>query len=102
MLIRIRPVKVGLPQMWDPKFANYLRAVSAKDPVNMDCNSGNPVGMAVCQVSALDGRRTTASDALLHSPPTNLTIMTNSPVEKIIFDQGSPRAIGVEVLGKKC
>ena len=98
----LRPLKVGLPQMWDPEFGNYLRAISGKDPINQDHNSGNPLGMAVAQFSALEGRRTTASDALLHSPPTNLTIMTNSAVTKIIFDQDSRRAVGVEASGKKC
>ena len=102
MLIQSRPVKVGLPQMWDPEFGNYLRAISVKDPINLDNNSGNPLGMAISQVSALDGRRTTASDALLHSPPTNLTIMTNTAVAKIIMNQNSQRAVGVETLGEKC
>ena len=102
MLIQIRPLKVGLPQIWDAEFGNYLRAISANDAINLDHNSGNPLGMAVCQVSALDGRRTTASDAFLYSPPTNLTIMTNSPVAKIVFDQGSLKAVGVETSEKKC
>ena len=102
MLIHNRPLKVGLPQMWDPEFGDYLSAISVNDPINQDHNSGNPLGMAVSQVSARDGRRTTASDALLHSPPTNLTIMTNSPVAKIIFDQNSQKAVGVEASGKKC
>ncbi|CAF9922341.1 MAG: hypothetical protein HETSPECPRED_005044 [Heterodermia speciosa] len=95
------PLKVGLPQIWDAEFGNYLRAISANDAINLDHNSGNPLGMAVCQVSALDGRRTTASDAFLHSPPTNLTIMTNSPVAKILFDQNSLKAVGVETSEKK-
>ena len=102
ILIQVRPLKVGLPQMWDPEFGHYLRGISAKDSINMDHNSGNPLGMAICQVSALDGRRTTASDALLHSPPANLKIMTNSAVDRIIFDRSSPKAIGVELSGKKC
>ena len=58
--------------------------------------------MAIAQFSALNGRRTTASDALLHDPPANLTIMTNSAVDRIVFDSSSQKAIGVESSGKQC
>ena len=56
-------------------------------------------GMSVCQVSALDGRRTTASDAFLSAAPANLTIVTDAAVERILFE--SQKAVGVEIPGKK-
>lgn len=57
--------------------------------------------MAVCQISALNGRRTTASGAFLPASavPTNLTILTDTAVERILFD--NRKAVGVEIAGKK-
>ena len=69
-------------------------------PVNRDHNSGDPLGMAVCQVSATEGHRVTASGALLANPPSNLTIMTGSTVERIILDREDLKATGVEIAGK--
>ena len=56
--------------------------------------------MAVCQVSATEGHRVTASGALLANPPSNLTIMTGSTVERIILDREDLKATGVEIAGK--
>ncbi|KAL8949570.1 MAG: hypothetical protein Q9222_004329 [Ikaeria aurantiellina] len=57
--------------------------------------------MAVCQVSALKGSRTTASKALLVEPPVNLSIMTNTVVEKILFDAQGQKAVGVQTSTSK-
>lgn len=70
--------------------------------MNLDHNSGDPLGMAVCQVSAREGHRTTASGSLLANPPSNLTIMTGSAVERIILDREDLKATGVEIAGKTC
>ena len=55
--------------------------------------------MSVCQISALNGRRITASDAFLSASPTNLTILTNTTVKRILFNDQN--AVGVEIAGKK-
>ena len=85
--------------MWDREFADYFEIVTAKYTKNLDHNSGDPIGMSVCQISALNGRRTTASDAFISEVPANLTVMTDTAVEKILFD--GQKAVGVEITGKK-
>ena len=99
LLTAARPLKVGLPHMWDREFADYFEMVTAKFTKNLDHNSGDPIGMSVCQISALNGRRTTASGAFLSAVPANLTIMTDTAVERILFD--GKKAMGVDIAGKK-
>ena len=53
--------------------------------------------MSVCQISALNGRRTTASGAFLSAIPTNLTVLTNTTVERVLFHDRN--AVGVEIAG---
>lgn len=96
-----RPLNIGFPHVWDERLGDYLRVVGAKHPLNPDHNSGDPLGMAVCQVSALGGYRTTASRALLSDPPANLSIMTESVVEKVLVDAVGQKAIGVQTSGAK-
>ncbi|KAL8934422.1 MAG: hypothetical protein Q9216_005922 [Gyalolechia sp. 2 TL-2023] len=90
------PLHVGLPNVWDEEFGKYLNTLGPDYALNPDHNSGDPLGMAVCQVSALDGCRTTASKALLSDPPANLSVVTRSAVEKILFDENGQRAVGVK------
>ena len=86
--------------MWEPDFADYFDTITAKYTKNLDHNSGNPIGISVCQIGASNGRRTTASDAFLSAAPGNLTVAINATVERILFkDQ---RAVGVEIAGKRC
>ncbi|KAM0803866.1 glucose-methanol-choline oxidoreductase [Usnea florida] len=89
------PLAVGLPHVWDPKFGEYFDIVTAKYTKNLDLNSGNPIGMSVGQICALDGRRITASNAFLSAAPANLTIITNAAVEKILFE--GRKAVGVRI-----
>lgn len=86
-------------------------------PRNLDHNTGNPLGLSVCQITAQQWEpedwqglqicefvRVTAHGAFLsYDVPKNLTIMGNSPVRKILFKD--KKAIGVEVhegRGIKC
>ncbi|KAI4282318.1 MAG: hypothetical protein L6R35_005435, partial [Caloplaca aegaea] len=84
---------------WDPTFGDFLDKTLEYYPRNYDHNSGNPIGIAVCQQTTHNGRRATAAEAFLSQRPENLHIMTNSAVTKVVF-QGK-RAVGVEVNGKK-
>ena len=68
-------------------------------PQNLDHNSGNPLGISLCQLTARDRYRVTASGAYLSSQPRNLTIRTEAAVEKILFQR--KKAVGVEVNGTK-
>lgn len=85
---------------WDQSFADFLEKTWEYYPRNLDHNSGNVLGAAVCQHSTHDGYRITASGAFLSSPPANLTIMTNSPVTKVLFE--GKKVAGVETKEKKC
>ena len=86
-------VDVGLTD-WEPEFGDFLNGVYQYYPKNLDINSGDPLGASVCQISARNGRRTTASGAYLSNVPPNLTIITDVTIEEILFDQSS--AVGVK------
>ena len=90
-----RPVDVGVAEVWDPGFGDFMRNVYHYHPKNLDHNSGDPLGISVCQLSAHEGKRVTASGAYLTSNAPNLTITTDTAVTKIIIDDG--KAVGVEV-----
>ncbi len=68
-------------------------------PKNLDHNSGDPIGVSVCQQGIHNGKRVTASEAYLASSLPNLIIMTEASVTKVLF-QGK-KAVGVEVDGKQ-
>ena len=86
---------------WEPEFGDFLDGLYDHYPKNLDNNSGVPLGVAVCQVSARTGRRTTASGAYLTDVPSNLTIVTDVIAEKILFEQD--KAVGVTTnVGKQC
>ena len=78
---------------WEREFGTFLDGVHKHYPKNLDVNSGDPLGASVCQVSARDGLRATASGAYLSEVPSNLTILTDVSIVKILFNQDS--AIGV-------
>lgn len=100
LLTITRPVDVGVPEAWDPTFGEFMNNSYHYHPKNLDHNSGNPIGISVCQLSARDDRRVTASGSYLTASPPNLTIMTDTVIAKIVFE--GKKAIGVEAEGKQC
>lgn len=91
---------VGYAAEWEKDFAPMLDLCEeAGFPLNPDHNSGNPIGMSVLINSSHKGHRSTARD-LVTPPPENLTIVTSSPVQKVILE--GTKAVGVEANGKKC
>ncbi|KAK6075155.1 GMC oxidoreductase [Seiridium cupressi] len=66
--------------------------------INPDHNSGNPLGMSVLINTASKGVRSTSKDLLLPYPE-NLTVVTESPVQRLVLE-GS-KAVGVESNGNK-
>lgn len=84
---------------WEPEFGDFLESVYKIYPRNLDVNSGNPLGASVCQISARNGRRTTSSGAYLSNAPSNLSVITDVTVEKIVFVHG--KAVGVMTDGGK-
>lgn len=93
-------LQVGYAAEWEKDVSPMLDMFEeAGFPMNPDHNSGNPIGMALSINSAHNGRRSTASD-LLAPKPENLTIITDSPVQRVIFE--GRRAVGIETNGKTC
>ncbi|KAF4162560.1 hypothetical protein CNMCM6936_001989 [Aspergillus lentulus] len=93
-------LRVGFASEWEQDLPLMLDVFEQAGLVrNPDSNSGNPIGMALMVNSAHKGRRTTAAD-LLDTAPENLTIITESPVQRIVLD--GKKAIGVKCNGKLC
>jgi choline dehydrogenase-like flavoprotein len=94
------PIHVGYPQEWEKDIMPLLDVFSEVGfPLNTDHNSGNPIGMAITINSAYSGMRSTAADALTSSPD-NLTIRTDSPVQRLVVK--GKRVVGIESNGKQC
>ena len=69
-------------------------------PLNLDLNSGNPIGFGIPAHTAYNSQRITAAGAFLADKPDNLTVVTNAPVMNILFD--GTKAIGVKSTDKTC
>ncbi|KAI1075671.1 putative GMC oxidoreductase [Whalleya microplaca] len=93
------PLKVGYAPEWEDDIPKLLDVFEAAGfPLNPDHNSGDPIGMSVLINSACKGLRSTAKD-LITPTPDNLTIITRSAVERVIFD--GKKATGVVSNGKE-
>lgn len=91
---------VGYAAEWETDLPPVLDLFEdAGFPLNPDHNSGNPLGMSVLINSSYKGRRSTAND-LLEPKPENLTVLTDSSVQRVILEGN--KAVGVEVGDKKC
>ena len=73
--------------MWDPSLGSSLSKTYQHQPKNLDHNSSNPVGVSVSQVGIRNGIRVNAAKACLSPRPSNLTIITEATVSKILFDR---------------
>ncbi|OCL13577.1 GMC oxidoreductase [Glonium stellatum] len=88
------PLPISFPQTWEKGFFELLDAAEAFGMhLNPDTNSGDPIGIGITPSTAANSTRVTASSVFLEKSPINLTIMTDSPVSKVLFDR--KRAIGV-------
>jgi choline dehydrogenase-like flavoprotein len=91
-------IHVGFPQTWERSLPHTLDCLEESGmEMNLDINSGNPLGWGPCPSSAYKGIRSTSADMLLDGPE-NLTILTEAPVQRILFN--GKTAIGVESEGK--
>ena len=94
------PLRVGYAQDWERDLAPTLDAFEvAGHKLNLDHNSGNPLGMAATINSAWKGERTTAVD-MFENVPHNLVVVTDSPVQRVLLE--GTKAVGVEAQGTKC
>jgi choline dehydrogenase-like flavoprotein len=90
------PLHITAPPVWEHELKDIMDLWEAAGyKLNTDLNNGN-IGLAVGPSTAYKGYRTTAAD-LLEDAPSNLTIMTDAQVERILFE--SNRATGVRANG---
>lgn len=91
---------VGYAPEWERDLPALLDVFEqAGLPLNPDHNSGNPIGMSVLINSSQGGLRSTARD-LITPQPRNLTVLTDSPVQRVVLKDN--RAIGVESNNRIC
>ena len=94
------PLHVGYAAEWEEDVVPLIELYEqAGFPVNPDHNSGNPLGISALISSAHGGLRTTARDLLEQLSPDNVTIVTESPVQRVILDDNK-KAVGVESNGR--
>ncbi|KAF2454834.1 hypothetical protein BDY21DRAFT_416482 [Lineolata rhizophorae] len=93
-------VNIELPTIWESTVIPQLDGfVAAGWRLNGDLNNGFPLGIGALPSTSRKAIRETAASALLEHVPSNLEVLTDSQVERIIFD--GARAVGVESNGKQ-
>ena len=87
-------LKVGLPPVLERGVGLQIEALrDAGETVNLDPNSGDPVGISVFPFSYGKQGRTTSAIAHLMEPPANLDVWTGAKAEKLVFE--GERVVGV-------
>lgn len=91
-------VKVGLPPQLEAGVLETMKAlVDAGEKLNLDPNSGDPIGMSVFPYSySKDGRTTSAVVHLKEAGP-NLKVWTDASVTKLLWNESGERVQGVEI-----
>ena len=91
------PLHVSIPPVWEHELKDILDIWKASGyELNTDLNNGT-IGLAIGPSTAYKGYRITAAD-LLEDAPSNLTIITNAQVERILFE--GKRATGIRANGR--
>ncbi|KAF2688261.1 GMC oxidoreductase [Lentithecium fluviatile CBS 122367] len=95
-------VKVCLPPQLEKGVVPAIDAIAKSgERINLDFNSGNPMGIGIFpqSTSTKDGRTTSATAHLLDAPK-NLVIWTNGVVHKLAFE--GKKVVGIETVdGRK-
>ncbi|KAF2707170.1 GMC oxidoreductase [Pleomassaria siparia CBS 279.74] len=82
---------------WVPDIADiFTAAEQSGHSINADVNNGNPIGMGIGSVCIANGIRATSASAYLSQPPSNLKILPDAPIARILFE--GKRAVGVETI----
>lgn len=88
-------LNIGFPKTVEKELTDLIdAALDHGIPVCTDQNSGNPIGVGLSAFTARDGRRIMSSD-LLEPQPSNLVILTQSSVSRVLFDGN--RAVGAQL-----
>ncbi|RFU30761.1 hypothetical protein B7463_g5582, partial [Scytalidium lignicola] len=90
------PVQISLSSTLDAGLKISLESAAELDiPLNLNLNSGNPMGVGLDFLATKAGLRTTSASAHIHSEkPDNLIIWTNAQVAKIVLED--KKAVGIE------
>ncbi|KAJ6115418.1 hypothetical protein N7486_001196 [Penicillium sp. IBT 16267x] len=84
---------------WEQDLSHVLDQLEeAGLELNLDHNSGNPLGMGITINSAGNGRRITAVDLLIGTPD-NLVFVMDTPIQRVVLQD--KKAFSVETKGKK-
>lgn len=93
------PIHIGMPSVWEPTLTQTMDIFAkAGFKLRPDLGDGTGLGLTVAPSSVYKGIRTTSADMLVGGP-SNLHIMTNSPIQKVVFD--GTKATGVVTLDGK-
>jgi choline dehydrogenase-like flavoprotein len=88
-------VKVCLPPLLEKGIAPVVEAVAASgEKINLDFNSGDPLGIGIFPSSTSKNGRTTSATAHLVDAPDNLEIWTDATVHRLQFDGN--KVVGIE------
>ncbi|KAH7116109.1 choline dehydrogenase [Dendryphion nanum] len=88
-------VKVSLPPELEKGFASGMEAlIKSGEKINLDANSGDPMGISIFPASASADGRTTSAIAHLVDPPKNLTIWTGATVSRL--ELSGTKVTGIE------
>lgn len=91
------PIDISYGQQWFGDLPDlYVAAEQCGIKINSDINNGDPIGLGMGPVSIFRDVRGTASSIFLSNAPSNLSVITNALVEKVVFQD--KRAIGVKVV----
>ena len=87
-------LKVGLPPVLERGVIPSMEAlIEAGEKLNLDPNSGDPVGVSIFPNSYSKEGRCTSAIAHLVDPPNNLKVWTNATTEKLVFE--GTRVVGI-------
>lgn len=93
------PINIGMPNIWEPTLTQLVDIWAESGyKLRADLSNGEGIGLAVAPSSAFKGVRSTSADMVANGP-SNLHIVTNAPVHKVIFD--GKKAVGVITLDGK-
>jgi len=80
-------LKVGLPPVLEAGVVPQMEALrDAGEKMNLDPNSGDPMGVSVFPFSYSKEGRTTSAGAYLVNPPSNLEVWTDATAERLVWD----------------
>ncbi|KAF1936337.1 choline dehydrogenase [Clathrospora elynae] len=90
-------VMVGFPRVLEQGVQEQIEAlVSAGEKLNLDPNSGDPMGIAVFPASVGREGRCTSASAHLVGRPGNLEVWTEAKVERLVWGEGvGKRVVGI-------